>query len=61
MTATIFSITGARARFVAVAGKPLLRDGSLLYGTSGLQQRMQSLADSLAKWLDEGGELQGVA
>jgi len=26
----------------------------------GLHDRMQSLADSLAKWLVEGGEMQGT-
>ena len=30
VTAAVFSITGARARFVSVAGKPLVRDGVLV-------------------------------
>ena len=60
IAATIFSVNGGRARFVAVAGKPLLRDGALVNATPGLHDRMQSLADSLTKWLVEGGEMQGT-
>ena len=56
--ATIFSINGARARFVAVAGRVLLRDGSLVNSIAGLHERMQSLADALSEWLADGGELQ---
>jgi 5-methylthioadenosine/S-adenosylhomocysteine deaminase len=58
VAATIFSITGRRARFVAVAGKPLLRDGTLVKPVPGLHERMQALADSLANWLASGGETQ---
>jgi 5-methylthioadenosine/S-adenosylhomocysteine deaminase len=60
IAATIFSTTGGRARFVAVAGKPLLRDGLLVKSSPGLHQRMQSLADSLTEWLESGGEMRGV-
>ena len=60
ITTAIFSVTGVRARFVAVAGKPLLRDGRLVAPRSGLSQRMQSLGDSLADWLANGGEMNGV-
>jgi 5-methylthioadenosine/S-adenosylhomocysteine deaminase len=60
ITAAIFSVTGARARFVAVAGKVLLRDAVLVAPQAGLQQRIQALADSLADWLDDGGEMTGV-
>jgi cytosine/adenosine deaminase-related metal-dependent hydrolase len=57
----IFSLSGVRARFVAVAGKPLLRDGSLVNPVPGLHQRMQALGDSLAEWLASGGEMRGSA
>jgi cytosine/adenosine deaminase-related metal-dependent hydrolase len=60
VTAAIFSLTGARARFVAVAGKPLLRHGLLTTHRDGLAERMQTLADSLADWLDNDGEMKGV-
>jgi 5-methylthioadenosine/S-adenosylhomocysteine deaminase len=59
-TAAIFSIAGARARFVSVAGKPLVQDGALLAPRAGLEQRVQSLADLLSKWLADGGEMAGV-
>ena len=61
VAATIFTITGARARFVSVAGRVLLRDGSLVHPVAGLHDRMQSLADALAEWLARGGEMQGPA
>ena len=55
---TIFSLSGARARFVAVDGKPLLRDGTLLNPVPRLHGRMQTLGDSLSNWLENGGEMQ---
>jgi cytosine/adenosine deaminase-related metal-dependent hydrolase len=60
VAAAVFSITGARARFVTVAGKPLMRDGMLIAPRSGLDQRMQLLGGSLADWLASGGEMMGV-
>jgi 5-methylthioadenosine/S-adenosylhomocysteine deaminase len=59
VAALVFSISGARARFVSVAGRPLVRDGELVSPRRGLAERMQSLADALAAWLDAGGELRG--
>jgi len=61
VAAAIFTINGARARFAAVAGKVLLRDGLLVNAVPGLHDRMQSLADALANWLANGGEIQGPA
>jgi len=60
VSAAIFSIAGARARFVSVAGKPLVRDGVLVSPRAGLEQRMRSLGDSLADWLASGGEMASV-
>ncbi|MFI5229091.1 MAG: amidohydrolase family protein [Gemmatimonadales bacterium] len=60
ITAAVFSITGARARFVAVAGSVLLRDGRLVAPRPGLAERMQHLADALDEWLAGGGEMMGV-
>jgi len=60
ISAAIFSIAGARADFVSVAGKPLVRGGALIAPRAGLGQRMQSLADSLDDWLVSGGEMAGV-
>jgi len=59
VAALVFSISGARARFVTVAGKVLVRDGEIVFPRAGLAERMQSLADALAAWLDSGGELRG--
>ena len=58
---TVFSVAGARARFVAVDGKPLLRDGTLVNPVPGLHERMQALGDSLSNWLANGGEMQATA
>jgi cytosine/adenosine deaminase-related metal-dependent hydrolase len=60
ITAAIFSITGARTRFVCVAGKPLVRDGRLVSSREGLAGRVRSLGDALAAWLESGGEMRGV-
>lgn len=60
VNAAIFSITAARTRFVAVAGKPLVRDGVLVAPREGLAGRMRFLGEALAKWLDAGGEIAGV-
>ena len=58
VAAAIFTISGARARFVAVAGRVLLRDGSLVNPVPGLHRHMEYLADALADWLESGGEMQ---
>ena len=55
--AVVFALSGARARFVAVAGKPLLVDGHLVAPRAGLQASVQAAADSLCEWLGTGGEL----
>jgi cytosine/adenosine deaminase-related metal-dependent hydrolase len=60
VAAAIFALTAAHARFVSVAGKPLVRDGQLASPRVGLADRMQSLADALQAWLDAGGEMNGV-
>lgn len=59
VAALVFSISGARARFVSVAGRVLIRDGGLVSSRPGLAKRMQTLADALASWLDAGGEMWG--
>lgn len=61
VAAAVFALTGARARFVAVAGNVLLQDGRLTGARAGLQLRIEELADALATWLASGGELQGSA
>jgi 5-methylthioadenosine/S-adenosylhomocysteine deaminase len=60
VTAAVFSITGAAARFVTVGGRVLLRDGLLVAPKLGLAERMESLGEALADWLEVGGELSGV-
>jgi 5-methylthioadenosine/S-adenosylhomocysteine deaminase len=56
----VFSLTGASARFVMVAGRPLVQDGALVAPRAGLAQRMAQLGDELADWLDSGGEMEGM-
>lgn len=55
--AAVFSIDGSRAKFVAVAGVPLVENGRLVRPNSGLRERVQKTADALRDWLLEGGEL----
>jgi 5-methylthioadenosine/S-adenosylhomocysteine deaminase len=57
VAAAVFSVTGARAKFVAVAGRPLVRDGVLLMPTEGLAARVERAAAALAEWLAAGGEM----
>lgn len=60
IAAAVYSITGADARFVAVAGRPLLRNGELRGAKVGLPARMEALARALADWLAADGDMQGV-
>ena len=60
IAAAVFSITGARAYFVAISGKALVRDGKLIGSRPELADRMQDLADALADWLASDGEVRGV-
>jgi cytosine/adenosine deaminase-related metal-dependent hydrolase len=60
VTAAVFSITGAAARFVTVAGHVLLQNGALVAPTSGLATRMEGMGGALADWLEAGGELSGI-
>jgi 5-methylthioadenosine/S-adenosylhomocysteine deaminase len=60
VAAAVFSVTGARARFVTVAGTVLLRDGVLVAPRPRLAERMQELAGALDAWLAAGGEMTGV-
>jgi 5-methylthioadenosine/S-adenosylhomocysteine deaminase len=57
-SAAVFALSGARARFVCVAGKPLLRDGELVTPTPDLGARVQASADALREWIANDGELQ---
>lgn len=54
--AAVYSLTGAHAHFVCVAGRVLLRNGELTAATPGLSGRVQATADRLAEWLAAGGE-----
>jgi cytosine/adenosine deaminase-related metal-dependent hydrolase len=55
-TAAVFALGGARASFVAVAGKPLVSLGRLSGERPELAARMEELGDALADWLEAGGE-----
>jgi 5-methylthioadenosine/S-adenosylhomocysteine deaminase len=57
VAALVHGTTGARARFVMVAGQPLLRDGTLLNPMPGLASRVQRSANALRDWLAADGEL----
>ncbi|MEP6493132.1 MAG: amidohydrolase family protein [bacterium] len=61
LAAAVFALTGARARFVAVAGNVLLQDGRLTGPQPGLPLRIEALADAMAAWLASEGELHGGA
>jgi len=50
--AAIFSLGGAAARFVAVAGTPLVRDGTLVRGDDGLTDRVSTVGRALRAWHD---------
>jgi 5-methylthioadenosine/S-adenosylhomocysteine deaminase len=56
ISAAILSLGGRRATFVSVAGKPLVVNGQLTSARPGLAARIQLLGESLADWLDAGGE-----
>jgi len=58
VNAAVFSLTGARARFVMVAGRPLVIEGALVSPRAGLGERISRLGDALADWLASGGEMQ---
>jgi cytosine/adenosine deaminase-related metal-dependent hydrolase len=55
--AAVFSIDGSRAKFVAVAGIPVVENGRLVKPNPGLRERVQKTADALRDWLENGGEL----
>jgi cytosine/adenosine deaminase-related metal-dependent hydrolase len=52
VAAAIFSLGGATARFVAVAGKPLVRDGRLLRADEDVAQRVAAAGRALRAWHD---------
>jgi 5-methylthioadenosine/S-adenosylhomocysteine deaminase len=58
VAAAVFSITGADARFVMVAGQPLVRGGVLMNAHSRLANRMEELSRALGDWLAANGEVQ---
>ena len=50
-SAAVLALAGTPASFVAVAGRPLVRDGRLLDADSSLARRVQESADRLQLWL----------
>ena len=52
VAAAIFSLGGAAARFVAVAGKPLVRDGRLVREDPDVAVRMTEAGRALRAWHD---------
>lgn len=52
VAAAIFSLGGATARFVAVAGKPLVRDGKLVHVDAGVADRAAEAGEALRAWQD---------
>ena len=60
VTAVIFSLDTSRAEFVTIAGRPLVSKGKLLAPRAGLSERMESIGDRLAAWLESGGEMRGT-
>ena len=60
VTAAVFSIDTSRAEFVTVAGRALVSQGKLVAPRAGLADRMESIGEGLAEWLESGGEMRGV-
>ena len=52
VAAAIFSLGGATARFVAVAGQPLVRDGRLLREHDEVAERVAAAGRALREWHD---------
>ncbi|MBC7789387.1 MAG: amidohydrolase family protein [Anaerolineae bacterium] len=50
VAAAIFALGGSKARFVSVAGQPLVEDGELVTKYADLRLRVQSAADRLRAW-----------
>ena len=51
VAAAVLALAGTPASFVAVAGRPLVRDGRLLDADPSLARRVQESADRLQAWL----------
>lgn len=51
VAAAVLALAGTPATFVAVAGRPLVRDGTLLDADPALARRVQESADRLQAWL----------
>jgi len=51
VAAAVLALAGTPASFVAVAGRPLVRNGLLLDADSSLARRVQESADRLQAWL----------
>jgi 5-methylthioadenosine/S-adenosylhomocysteine deaminase len=51
VAAAVLALAGTPASFVAVQGRPLVRDGELLDGDPTLARRVQESADRLQAWL----------
>ena len=56
VAAAVFSISGADARFVMVAGQTLVRGGVLMNANSRLANRMEELSRALENWRDTSEE-----
>src|ERR1051325_10175444 len=56
--AAVFALSGSRARFVTVAGNPVLVDHRVFRARGGVHDSVQSSALALSEWLEAGGELQ---
>jgi 5-methylthioadenosine/S-adenosylhomocysteine deaminase len=51
VAAAVLALAGTSASFVAVAGRPLVRDGRLLDADPSLARRVQESADRMQAWL----------
>jgi 5-methylthioadenosine/S-adenosylhomocysteine deaminase len=52
VASAVLALAGTPASFVAVAGRPLVRNGALVDTQEGLAERVQESADRLRAWLD---------
>jgi 5-methylthioadenosine/S-adenosylhomocysteine deaminase len=61
VAAAVLALAGTAAWFVAVAGRPLVRDGALVDGDRQLSARVQSSADRLRAWRDSDDGVAAIA
>jgi cytosine/adenosine deaminase-related metal-dependent hydrolase len=55
--AIVFALSGVGARFVAVAGRPLVSEGQLVHTNEEIWQRVTSVGEELTNWAKAAGRV----